>query len=105
MTIKPPQTRGQTSIRMAPNLFEALEERALEESMRLGVSIKLADLIRRGAQLVLSEPLPGQPARVRRCKVVPTVNDGKTCLECKMTWTSRATEPVCPRDGRAVISE
>lgn len=97
---KPPQPRIQVSVRIDPETIERLEERALEETMRLGVTVRMADIVRRGAVLALAEPLPSKPKGMRRCSVVPSV-EGNVCLECKASW-AKAMRPVCPRDGEPV---
>lgn len=80
--------RNQTTLRADPKIMEKLEERALEETMRLGVTVRFADLVRRGMLMVLAEPLPGRPARIAKCHLVPNAHGGTSCLECRSSWPS-----------------
>lgn len=86
---RPPMERKQISVRVLPDEIERLEERALEESMRLGINVTLSSLINRGIQLVLTSPLPGAPARVDKCNLVESVAGSTKCLECLATSGNR----------------
>lgn len=97
---RPPSERRQISLRLDPDTIERLEDRALEETMRLGSHITLSSLLTRGAEMVLSTPLPGRPARVIKCNLVPAVNGSTVCLTCKQRGPERTV--VCGDTGEEV---
>lgn len=86
---RPPLERRQISVRVHPDNIERLEERAMEESIRLGVNVNLTNLINRGIDLVLATPLPGKPARVSKCNLAPGVGNSTICVECKQKSPTR----------------
>jgi hypothetical protein len=92
--------RKQISVRVLPDDIESLEERALEETMRLGVNVTLSNLINRGIQLVLSTPLPGKPARPSICNLAPGVAGSTICLECRTKSGTRSL--ICPKTNQEV---
>lgn len=97
---KPPGIRIQKTFRACPDLIEKVEERALEESMRLGVTVKFADLARRGLELMLAEPLPGEPAVVKPCNVIRLFSKNVGCLECMKTGDT--TGVYCAKQSKRV---
>lgn len=89
---------GQKTFRADPALLDELERRAMAETVALGVDVGASDLIRRGIEWVLAQPMPG--AKRRECNVVTTCGFGTRCLTCKTYGTADGVE--CPRDGEVV---
>lgn len=90
---------GQKTFRAPPELLDALENRALAETVARGAEVGASDIIRRGIEWALAQPLPG--AGRRDCLVVATVGGGRRCLECTAQFSPDGAH-ACPRDGKAV---
>ena len=98
----PPAPPEQKSVRYGTEMIERVEQRALEMSLRLGRTVKFAEIARRGIELALAEPLPDYVRGPRvPCSLVRNAAGGVTCLECRMQ-TSRSDEVMCNRLKRKV---
>lgn len=86
----PPKPPIQKTFRAEPHEFEELEERAMEETVRLGVNVSMSSLIRRGMRMVLETPLPPHSREPKiPCLFVETGFPGEyiKCLTCNHTKT------------------
>jgi hypothetical protein len=76
-----PARPGQKTFRADPDLLTRLDKRAMMETAALGVEVAASDIIRRGLEWAMAQPLPG-PSR-SRCNIVKTASGGSICLACK----------------------
>jgi hypothetical protein len=90
----------QKSVRFDPDFIERVEERAMAESLALGVSVDFSVLARRGLEMVLASPPPASVEAVP-CNLAP-IQRGKAarCLTCGLSSSTR-TLP-CPRTKQEV---
>lgn len=100
---KTARKRGFKTFRAPEELLDRLEKRSMMETVRTGVDVSGADIIRRGLEMVLDTPLPGkEPDRLDRpCLIVDTVGGGRRCLSCKAE--GHAGEDIsCGKDGEVM---
>ncbi len=72
----------QKSVRLSPDLIERIEERAMKESIALGLNVDFTTLTRRGLELVLKTPVPELPDIIE-CNLVPiSQGKGTRCVTC-----------------------
>ena len=91
----------QKTFRADADFLETIEERALQESLRTGLTVTFSDLVRRGLELVLGQPLPDySPGRVP-CDLYLTGDGGLGCRTCKIKGVTRGSI-ACPRLKREV---
>lgn len=81
------------TVRLTPELLRDLHERAERETARRGRNVTVANLIRRGARLVLESDMPTGSM----CNVVQTAGGGTRCLACGVEGTSEGVR--CPADA------
>lgn len=92
------------SFRATQALIDRLHHRAQLESVALGLDVSISDIIRRGIEWALAQPLHGLPSR-RQCNVVEAIGGSGRCLECKHEFSPTADRSTwsCPRDGGAAL--
>lgn len=83
----------QKTFRETPETLKRLDLRAQQESILAGKEVSSSDIIRRGLQWALSQPLEGAPSV---CNVTQTAGGDTLCLTCRAyLFPGQA----CPRTG------
>jgi hypothetical protein len=99
----PPAPPVQKTFRGQPEFFEAVEERALQESLRLGTTVTFSDLVRRGLETVLDSELPPYVRGPRLpCALVRTASGGLACTVCMVSGGERKGSLLCRKLSREV---
>jgi hypothetical protein len=99
----PPGLPVQKTLRAAPDFLEAVERRALEESLRTGLTVTFSDLVRRGLQMVLDSELPEHVRGPRMpCSLVRTAGGGLACVTCRIAGGERKGSLFCKQLNREV---
>jgi hypothetical protein len=98
----PPGPPVQKTFRASSDFIYSVEDRALQESLRLGREVRFSELIRRGLQMVLDSPLP-EPVTGPRipCALVPMAGGGVACVECRVSAPAKGSIN-CPELKREV---
>jgi len=67
------------TLRVPKEMASRLEARAMREAALTGRLVSTSDLLRRGALLMLREPMPTS----RGCPIVDAPSGGQLCLHCR----------------------